>query len=787
MNMRNTTSIIALLLAFAFALPVQAQFRSSIRTANKEFELHAYNLAVESYQQALERKADDLEALSKIAYSYMMLNKMTQAHQYYSQAVRDRKVSAATKLEHAHVLRALGRYDEAKQWYLAYARDNDAVVGNHFAQACDFANAQTATAPVFQATPSPMNSASADFGPSFAGQDQVVYNSARTDRGGSFDGQSRNYPFVSVFGAAGTLQEPFLLRNGYTDNASNVGPVSYSADGTQVVFTRNNFTDGTRMVPGSGMNLILMIADVNPSGGWVNARPLPFNTSDASSGFGTFSPDGSSIYFASDRPEGYGGYDIYRADRQGNNWSTVPENLGTVINSVGDEITPYFDGLSLYFSSDWHLGMGTFDVFRTELVNGRPNNLFHMGNGINSPRDDYGFIYDPVRNLGYVVSNRVGGGRGNEDLYRITPAGNSLAIVVKSASDGTPVASAIVDFTACGDQAYLADVNGRYAFTAVAGLNCVVTVSKEGYAPTTINLNIQDNKQTGEIPVLLNKTSESFQGQVINAQTRLPIPSARVVLINRSNGVANEVYTDANGGYGLAMQPYNTYDISIVAQGYETLSFPLAMGDGSNRNVLGVLSLLPGQGIPGTNPGGQVTTGGGQVTSGYSVQMASVSKAPSADAFNSLSDLGQVYTVNQGNAYKVRMGVYQTRAEAERAQAELKKRGYPGAFIVTDTGGSAVAAPTTPAVNPTTTPSYGSGPFFVQLGAYSTPRFFNATKAQELGAVIQRQRGNLTLMLLDGGADVNAARMLQTRARNAGFDGAFVVEDVNGTLQKVRQ
>jgi hypothetical protein len=422
--------------------------------------------------------------------------------------------------------------------------------------------------------------------------------------------------------------------------------------------------------------------------------------------------------------------------------------------------------------------MGTFDVFRTELVNGRPNNLFHMGNGINSPRDDYGFIYDPVRNLGYVVSNRVGGGRGLEDIYRITPAGNSLSIVVKSASDGTPVASAIVDFTACGDQAYLADVNGRYAFTAVAGLNCTVTVSKEGYSPSTVTLNIQDNNQTGEIAVMLNKTSESFGGQVINAQTRLPIPSARVLLVNRGSGAANEVYTDANGNYGLAMQPYNTYDISILAQGYETLSFPLAMGDGSNRNVLGVLSLLPGQGLP------DVETGGGQVTSGYSVQMASVSKAPAAGTFSSLNDLGQVYTVNQGSTYKVRMGIFQTRAEAERAKAELKKRGYPGAFIVTDSGTG--PAPVAPTVNPNPAPTYGNGPFYVQLGAYTTPRYFSATKAQEIGTLVQRPRGNLTLMLLDGGADVNSARMLQTRARSAGFEGAFVVEDVNGTLQKVR-
>ncbi|MEM9837107.1 MAG: carboxypeptidase-like regulatory domain-containing protein, partial [Bacteroidota bacterium] len=470
---------------------------------------------------------------------------------------------------------------------------------------------------------------------------------------------------------------------------------------------------------------------------------------------------------------------------QGNGWTSVPENLGTVINSVGDEITPYYDGLSLYFSSNWHLGMGTYDVFRTELVNNRPNNLFHMGSGINSSRDDYGFVYDPARNIGFVVSNRIGG-RGNEDVYRITPAGNSMAIVVRSASDGTPVASAVVDFTACGDKAYLADINGRYNFTGVAGLNCQVTVSKDGYAPATVNLNISSNNQTGDIPVLLNKLSESYQGQVINAETRLPVAGARIVVVNRSTGGSNEAFTDANGGYGLAMQPYNTYDISITAQGYEAINFPLAMGDGSNRNVLGVLSLLPGQGISPqpVNPG-TINPGTGGTTSGFAVQMASVSKAPAQGAFNSLSDLGQVYTVQQGNAYKVRMGIFQTRAEAEAAKAALAKRGYPGSFIVTDSGAAgAVAAPTNPPGTLAPANNSATGPYYVQLGAYSTPRFFDSAKAQSLGTLVQRQRGNLTLMLILA-PDVNTAQSIKERARAQGFKGAFVVQDVNGTIQKL--
>ncbi len=786
--MQKSASFLLLSLALVFALPLQAQFRTAMRTADKEYELHAYNLAVASYQQALSSRPDDYDALSRIADSYRMLNQMTQANQYYTQAVRDKKATAQVKLQHAHVLKALGRYDEAKQWYLLYARDHDAIVGNHFAQSCDFAKSQLSSPPVFQATASPANSPTAEFGPSFAGQNQLVFNSARTDKGGTFDGQAKNYPFVAMVGAGGALQEPFLLRNGYNNTAGNVGPVSYSPDGSQVVFTRNNFVDGTRMIPGSGISLILMIAEVNPSGAWVNARPLPFNGSDFSTGFGTFAPDGQSIYFASDRPEGYGGFDIYRAEWQGNNWAMVPENLGTVINSTGDEITPFFDGVSLYFSSDWHHGMGSFDVFRTELVNGRPNNLFHMGNGINSSRDDYGFIYNPSSAIGYVVSNRIGGS-GNEDLYRISPAGSSLSIVVRSATDNTPVANASLDFAACGDQAYLTDINGRYAFTAASGLNCEVVISKEGYLPQRLNLQITAANQSGELPVMLSKISDAYQGQIINAQTRQPIAGAQVRAINRGTGLPTQVGTDAQGTYAIAMQPYNTYDITISAPDYETLNFPLAMTDGANRNILGTLSLLPGQNLP--SPGSSTSPSNPSFNgSGFAVQLASLSQVPGQEAFSAIGDLGRVYTVNQGGSYKVRMGVFQTRAEAERAQAALKQRGYPGAFIVTDSGNIAAnPATTTAPTAPTSSrpePVAGSGPYYVQLGAYATPRFFNATKAQALGTVVERQRGNLTLMLLNAGSHLETARNLQAQALGQGFDGAFIVVDQGGTLTKVR-
>ncbi|MEM6770302.1 MAG: hypothetical protein AAF597_06960, partial [Bacteroidota bacterium] len=327
--MKNLFQLFLVILLMTAAAPVQAQFRSEMRTADRAYELKAYNTAIESYKKALQRRPTDVEALSRIADSYRMLNQIQTSHGYYQQAVRERKVTGNTILEHAHVLKALSRYDEAKQWYLLYARDHDAVVGNHYAQSCDFAKAQMQQDAGFTVQSVNSNSPVADFGPSKPSPNQLVFSSART-AAGNFDGQAKNKPYVAAIGLDGALQQAYELQNGYTDQAGNVGPVSYAPDGRQVVFTRNNFVSGTRMIPEAGINMSLMIADVNQDGSWVNPRPLPFNSSDFSCGYGTFSPDGNSIYFCSNRPEGYGGYDVYRASRQGQSWEAVPENLGTV-------------------------------------------------------------------------------------------------------------------------------------------------------------------------------------------------------------------------------------------------------------------------------------------------------------------------------------------------------------------------------------------------------------------------------------------------------------------------
>ena len=818
--MKNLIQFCFVLLLLAVALPVQAQFRSEMRTANKEYELKAFNLAVESYKRALARRPSDVEALSRIADSYRMLNQMQTSHGYYQQAVLEKRVKPNTILEHAHVLKSLGRYQEAKQWYLLYARDHDSVVGNHFAQSCDFAIAQANADGGFTVQAISANSPVSDFGPGLVTPTELVFNSART-AAGSFDGQARNKPYVAAIGPDGSLQQAFELRTGYTDAAGNVGPVSYSPDGRQVIFTRNNFTAGTRMIPEAGISMNLMIADLNAEQQWVNVRPLPFNGTEISSGYGTFSADGNSIYFASNRPEGYGGYDIYRVNRQGQSWEAVPENLGTVVNSVGDEITPFFDGASLFFSSNWHHGLGSYDVFRAEVVNGRPSTLYHMGSGINSDRDDIGFTYDPITSSGYVVSNRIGGS-GQEDIYRVGRANVNKVLVVNSAQDGSVIPNAAIDFTSCGGQVYATDAGGRYVLQPTDGLNCDIVIGANGYQAVRVPLqSLQPDGQNivrvslnpaasvggggtgggpGNIPAGGGPTPPgTYRGYVTDAQTGYGIPGANVQVTQRSTGQTANLNTSSSGTYLMELAPYNTYDVMITAYGYETVKFPVTNNDGSDPNVLGNMTLLPdgkntGGGTSGGSSGG--SSGGTTYTQvqGYSVQLASLGKAPDLSKFDNVSNLGRVYDVNDGNSYKVRLGVFATRAEAARAAASAKGT-YPGAFVVADSGTSATASggstyvPPSNPTNITTQPRSNSnssfGRYKVQLGAFGQPQNFDRGKAQQLGTLETTARGNLTLFMIGNLNSLQEARNVQSRAQASGYSGAFVLESVNGVLTKV--
>ncbi|MEQ9023058.1 MAG: hypothetical protein RLN82_09915, partial [Pseudomonadales bacterium] len=155
--------------------------------------------------------------------------------------------------------------------------------------------------------------------------------------------------------------------------------------------------------------------------------PLSINVADAWDSTPAFSPDGTTLYFSSTRPGGYGGADLYQAkvNRRGR-WVDV-RNLGPEINTTGDDVFPYVseDG-SLYFASDGHPGFGKLDMFRAVREGGHVQ-IENLGKPMNSSADDFGFYQFDLQK-GFFTSNRRGG-KGVDDIYTYVNDDPDLKIV----------------------------------------------------------------------------------------------------------------------------------------------------------------------------------------------------------------------------------------------------------------------------------------------------------------------------------------------------------------------
>lgn len=149
---------------------------------------------------------------------------------------------------------------------------------------------------------------------------------------------------------------------------------------------------------------------------------LPFSPNLTSSSWDSehFFVNDSTLIFASNRPGGFGGSDLYYAVRKKGIWNP-PVNLGNAINSPQDETGPFLtkDGLQLFFSSNRAEGMGGYDIYKT--VFDKKSKQFvsveNMGVPLNSSGDDKDFILKDAHK-GYLSSNRVGG-LGGLDLYAV--------------------------------------------------------------------------------------------------------------------------------------------------------------------------------------------------------------------------------------------------------------------------------------------------------------------------------------------------------------------------------
>jgi hypothetical protein len=216
-------------------------------------------------------------------------------------------------------------------------------------------------------------------------------------------------------GFTGLVQEDFYIsfnENGEWQKAFNAGaPLNtsqnegaqtLSSDGTYMYFTACNRPEG--------LGNCDIYFSAHKDGKWTEPFNLgpPVNTSRWESQ-PSISADGKTLFFSSSRPGGLGGKDIWFTRLNAKNVWTKPKNLGNLINSTEDEMSPFihFDGKTLYFASNGRVGMGGFDIYVTRLRNDstwtEPKNL---GYPINTCNDEMGLIIESGGQKAYFSSIR---------------------------------------------------------------------------------------------------------------------------------------------------------------------------------------------------------------------------------------------------------------------------------------------------------------------------------------------------------------------------------------------
>ncbi len=206
------------------------------------------------------------------------------------------------------------------------------------------------------------------------------------------------------------------------------GPMTFDRTAENIFFTRNNYKNGKKKKAKDGIVKLKIYTAYKVQEEWSNVEELSFNDDESNTAHPSISVDGKNIYFASDRPGGMGGMDIWMVQRRGDEWGT-PINMGPMINTDGDEVFPFIhaDG-TLYFASNGHMGLGGLDLFYSSLnesnVWKKPSSL---GKPFNTENDDFGFIVDRDKKNGYFSSSRPGG-LGEDDIYSFYALDNLDAV-----------------------------------------------------------------------------------------------------------------------------------------------------------------------------------------------------------------------------------------------------------------------------------------------------------------------------------------------------------------------
>ena len=401
----------------------------AVKKAEKYYAVGEYYDAAAQYKKAYSqtpsKEKEKRGQLSlKMAECYRRINNTSKAITAYKNVIRYKQADSVTQLRLAQQLMKSGNYKEAEKNFqtaidslaVSNAEEGLTTLAKNGLQAAKMAPEWKKEGSKYTVKRMDLfNSRRDDFAPALAGDEsnQLFFTSTRNQaQGDEYSGITGSKPadiFWSQKDEKGKWGKPQTIDS-ELNSGFEEGACCFSPDGKTMYLTQCK-TD-----PQYPRYATIAVSNRSDAA-WSKPTELNIGKDTLSSyAHPAVSPDGEWLYFVSDMPGGYGGFDIWRCRLYSGKEVGGAENLGEIINTPGDEMFPTFrPNGDLYFSSDGHPGMGGLDIFiaKAKTVGWT---IEHPGFPLNSQGDDFGMTFEGLLNQGYFSSSR-GDNRGLDHIY----------------------------------------------------------------------------------------------------------------------------------------------------------------------------------------------------------------------------------------------------------------------------------------------------------------------------------------------------------------------------------
>ncbi|MEL6923644.1 MAG: OmpA family protein [Bacteroidota bacterium] len=413
---------LVVLLFSALFLITSCTYVQKIKDGTTAYDRKQFDVAIPMLKEEYKKEKSRIQK-GKLAYmlaeSYSKKNESDNAIDWYQKAF-DNGYGVDALKGYAYSLKKAERYEEAKRAF----KELGIEIGSPYEYRREIVACETALQwkeeerQAYTIELMDFNSKATDFAPTIYKNGQLVISSDRSAALGEDTYNWTGNKFMDLFIVDPEDSSARLFDN-VINTAGNEGTATFNQDYTEMIFTR---CYGEEKNADAYCKLMSSSFENNS---WTAPVVLGFVEDKVNYTHPSLSPDGGRLYFSSNHPDGWGGYDIYVSERTPEGWD-YPQLMGRTINSEGNETFPFIDKDTLYFSSDFHPGMGGLDIFRTykmDAENWVP--IHNLKPPINSGSDDFAYVIDynaassdpEVLHLGYFSSSRFDG-KGKDDIYK---------------------------------------------------------------------------------------------------------------------------------------------------------------------------------------------------------------------------------------------------------------------------------------------------------------------------------------------------------------------------------